>query len=132
MRMGDDMELVLWLVRVSVTVFSWPWGHALTGLTTAAFFAIIDLLAILPYYIEIALQADTVRTGCAFVGVVADIGRAVRVLQVQHSCVARNMTRTSALTLTIVVRTFRLLRVFRPFRYSNTLLLWVDYHLHGG
>lgn len=31
----------------------------------AAFFAIIDLLAILPYYIEIALQADTVRRAVA-------------------------------------------------------------------
>lgn len=30
--------------------------------TLTAFFAIIDLLAIAPYYLEIALQADTVST----------------------------------------------------------------------
>ncbi|KAH7097555.1 voltage-gated potassium channel [Auriculariales sp. MPI-PUGE-AT-0066] len=56
-----------------------------------SFFAIIDLLAILPYYVEIALQADT-----------------------------------SAFFRFSILRTFRLLRVFRPFRYSNTLLLTIE------
>ncbi|TBU61952.1 voltage-gated potassium channel [Dichomitus squalens] len=53
-----------------------------------SFFGIIDLLGILPYYIEIALQQDT-----------------------------------STLFRFTILRTFRLLRVFRPFRYNNTILL---------
>ncbi|KAG8897909.1 hypothetical protein FRB99_007799, partial [Tulasnella sp. 403] len=56
-----------------------------------SFFAIIDLLAILPYYIEIAIGADT-----------------------------------TAFFRFSILRTFRLLRVFRPFRYSNTILLTIE------
>ncbi|KAG8937133.1 hypothetical protein FRC00_007172 [Tulasnella sp. 408] len=56
-----------------------------------SFFAIIDLLAILPYYIMIAVRADT----------------------------------TTFFRFSIL-RTFRLLRVFRPFRYSNTILLTIE------
>ncbi|KAF8326877.1 uncharacterized protein EI90DRAFT_1884430 [Cantharellus anzutake] len=56
-----------------------------------SFFSVIDLLAILPYYIEIALQADT-----------------------------NEFFRFS------ILRTSRLLRVFRPFRYSNTILLTIE------
>ncbi|KZT27481.1 voltage-gated potassium channel [Neolentinus lepideus HHB14362 ss-1] len=55
-----------------------------------SFFGIIDLLAILPYYIEIGLQKDT-----------------------------------AVLFRFSILRTFRLVRVFRPFRYNNTLLLYV-------
>ncbi|KZT38260.1 voltage-gated potassium channel [Sistotremastrum suecicum HHB10207 ss-3] len=56
-----------------------------------SFFAVVDLLAILPYYIEIAIRADT----------------------------------TSFFRFSIL-RTFRLLRVFRPFRYSSTILLTIE------
>ncbi|KAG8949520.1 hypothetical protein FRC04_008453 [Tulasnella sp. 424] len=56
-----------------------------------SFFAIIDLLAILPYYIMIMIRADT----------------------------------TTFFRFSIL-RTFRLLRVFRPFRYSNTILLTIE------
>ncbi|OSD07474.1 voltage-gated potassium channel [Trametes coccinea BRFM310] len=56
-----------------------------------SFFGIIDLLGILPYYIEIALQQDT-----------------------------------STLFRFTILRTFRLLRVFRPFRYNNTILLTIE------
>ncbi|KAL1950388.1 hypothetical protein VTO73DRAFT_5512 [Trametes versicolor] len=56
-----------------------------------SFFGIIDLLGILPYYIEIALQQDT-----------------------------------SVLFRFTILRTFRLLRVFRPFRYNNTILLTIE------
>ncbi|KZT09259.1 voltage-gated potassium channel [Laetiporus sulphureus 93-53] len=67
-----------------------------TGLWTflrwfGSFFGIIDLLGILPYYIEIALQQDT-ATFFRFT----------------------------------ILRTFRLLRVFRPFRYNNTILLTIE------
>ncbi|KAH9933176.1 voltage-gated potassium channel [Epithele typhae] len=56
-----------------------------------SFYGIIDLLGILPYYIEIALQQDT-----------------------------------STLFRFTILRTFRLLRVFRPFRYNNTILLTIE------
>ncbi|RPD62687.1 voltage-gated potassium channel [Lentinus tigrinus ALCF2SS1-7] len=56
-----------------------------------SFFGVIDLLGILPYYIEIAMQQDT-----------------------------------STLFRFTILRTFRLLRVFRPFRYNNTILLTIE------
>lgn len=47
----------------------WKWATCTSPCTTsaahthplAAFFAIVDLLAVLPYYIEVALHEDTVR-----------------------------------------------------------------------
>ncbi|KAI0074130.1 voltage-gated potassium channel, partial [Panus rudis PR-1116 ss-1] len=65
------------------------WGSLLQWSTS--WFGIIDLLGILPYYIEIALQQDT-----------------------------------STFFRFTILRTFRLLRVFRPFRYNNTLLLTIE------
>lgn len=56
-----------------------------------SFLGIIDLLGIMPYYIEVALQQDT-----------------------------------STLFRFTILRTFRLLRVFRPFRYNNTILLTIE------
>ncbi|PCH39921.1 voltage-gated potassium channel [Wolfiporia cocos MD-104 SS10] len=56
-----------------------------------SFFGIIDLLGILPYYIETALRQDT-----------------------------------SVFFRFTILRTFRLLRVFRPFRYNNTILLTIE------
>ncbi|EMD40160.1 hypothetical protein CERSUDRAFT_112369 [Gelatoporia subvermispora B] len=56
-----------------------------------SFFGIVDLLGILPYYMELALQQDT-----------------------------------STLFRFTILRTFRLLRVFRPFRYTNTILLTIE------
>jgi potassium voltage-gated channel Shal-related subfamily D protein 2 len=57
----------------------------------SSFFGIIDLLAILPYYIEIMLQQDT-----------------------------------SVFFRFSILRMFRLLRVFRPFRYNHTILLTIE------
>ncbi|KAI0087898.1 hypothetical protein BDY19DRAFT_994780 [Irpex rosettiformis] len=56
-----------------------------------SFFGIIDLLGILPYYLEIAMGQDT-ATFFRFT----------------------------------ILRTFRLLRVFRPFRYNNTILMTIE------
>ncbi|KAI0065499.1 voltage-gated potassium channel [Artomyces pyxidatus] len=67
--------------------YSWSSFFAWVG----SFFGILDLLAILPYYIEIALHQDT-----------------------------------STLFRFSILRTFRLLRVFRPFRYNSTLLLTIE------
>ncbi|KAI0697913.1 voltage-gated potassium channel [Cytidiella melzeri] len=54
-------------------------------------FGIIDLLGILPYYLEIALGQDT-----------------------------------STFFRFTILRTFRLLRVFRPFRNNNTILMTIE------
>ncbi|EJU02494.1 voltage-gated potassium channel [Dacryopinax primogenitus] len=72
-----------------VAAHSESWGMLLRWGTS--FMAIIDLLAILPYYIEIALHADT----------------------------------TSIFRWSIL-RTFRLLRMFRAFSHSNTILLTIE------
>lgn len=56
-----------------------------------SFFAILDLLSILPYYIELARKDDT-----------------------------------STLFRFSILRTFRLLRVFRAFRYQNQMLLTIE------
>jgi hypothetical protein len=72
----------------------------------------MDLLAILPYYIEIALQKDTVSLFPSN----PPIGYLIR------CCTAHPQ---STLFRFSILRTFRLLRVFRPFRYNSTLLLCV-------
>ncbi|THU89206.1 voltage-gated potassium channel, partial [Dendrothele bispora CBS 962.96] len=56
-----------------------------------SFFAITDLLSVLPYYIEILLHQDT-----------------------------------SSFFRFSILRMFRLLRVFRPFRYNHTILLTIE------
>ncbi|KDQ33914.1 hypothetical protein PLEOSDRAFT_1099865 [Pleurotus ostreatus PC15] len=58
---------------------------------STSFYGIIDLLSILPYYVEILLQQDT-----------------------------------SVLFRFSILRMFRLLRVFKPFRYNNTILLTIE------
>jgi len=79
----------LWNISVDFFAHSETWRDLWDWFRS--FFAIVDLLAILPYYIEIAARADT----------------------------------TAFFRLSIL-RTFRLLRVFRPFRYSNTILLTIE------
>ncbi|KAI9440855.1 hypothetical protein H4582DRAFT_2074662 [Lactarius indigo] len=78
---------VEYIARCAATSFSWSAFFGWAG----SFLGITDLLAILPYYIEIALQKDT-----------------------------------STLFRFSILRTFRLVRVFRPFRYNNTLLLTIE------
>ncbi|KAI0297450.1 hypothetical protein B0F90DRAFT_1811118 [Multifurca ochricompacta] len=78
---------VEYVARCVASSYSWSSFFAWVG----SFFGIMDLLAILPYYIEIALQKDT-----------------------------------STLFRFSILRMFRLLRVFRPFRYNNTLLLTIE------
>ncbi|KAK0220511.1 hypothetical protein IW262DRAFT_1030404 [Armillaria fumosa] len=57
----------------------------------ASFYGIIDVLSVLPYYIEIILQQDT-----------------------------------SVFFRFSILRMFRLLRVFRPFKYNHTILLTIE------
>ncbi|KIK70731.1 hypothetical protein GYMLUDRAFT_147931 [Collybiopsis luxurians FD-317 M1] len=56
-----------------------------------SFYGVIDLLSVLPYYIEIIMQQDT-----------------------------------AVFFRFSILRMFRLLRVFRPFRYNNTILLTIE------
>lgn len=56
-----------------------------------SFYGVIDLLAILPYYIETMLRQDT-----------------------------------SVLFRFSILRMFRLLRIFKPFRHNNTILLTIE------
>ncbi|PPR00316.1 hypothetical protein CVT24_004603 [Panaeolus cyanescens] len=56
-----------------------------------AFYGVVDLLSVLPYYIELMLQQDT-----------------------------------SVYFRFSILRMFRLLRVFRPFRYNHTILLTIE------
>jgi Ion transport protein len=102
-------------VEVGCLYVSFGIYHPLCGLRNAcklAFFGIIDLLAILPYYIEIILQQDTV---CYFYSVIKS----------QPDVTQSVLFRFS------ILRMFRLLRVFRPFRYNNTILLWVFHVPYG-
>ncbi|EJD48332.1 voltage-gated potassium channel [Auricularia subglabra TFB-10046 SS5] len=89
---GMETSLVaLFTVEYIARVLAWSSSWSAFFGWFSSFFAIIDLMAILPYYIEIALQADT-----------------------------------SAFFRFSILRTFRLLRVFRPFRYNSTLLLTIE------
>ncbi|KAF4618008.1 hypothetical protein D9613_012848 [Agrocybe pediades] len=56
-----------------------------------SFYGVIDLLSVLPYYLELLLQQDT-----------------------------------SVYFRFSILRMFRLLRVFRPFRYNHTILLTIE------
>lgn len=72
-----------------------------------AFYGIIDLLSVMPYYIELLLQQDTVSSFAL-------------------SGSSLNNVPQSILFRFSILRMFRLLRVFRPFRYTHTILLWVS------
>lgn len=77
----------------------------------------MDLLAIFPYYIEIALQKDTVSLSSLIPPRLIVLSDALRHIS------------QSTLFRFSILRTFRLLRVFRPFRYNSTLLLCVSLSL---
>ena len=77
----------------------------------------MDLLAIFPYYIEIALQKDTVS-----------LSPLIPPRLIVLSDALRHITQSTLFRFSIL-RTFRLLRVFRPFRYNSTLLLCVSLSL---
>ncbi|ESK92115.1 voltage-gatedpotassiumchannel [Moniliophthora roreri MCA 2997] len=69
--------------------WSGTWRSLFKWMTS--FFGIIDLLSVLPYYIEILMQQDT-----------------------------------AVFFRFSILRMFRLIRVFRPFRYNNTILLTIE------
>ncbi|KAF8903672.1 hypothetical protein CPB84DRAFT_1835815 [Gymnopilus junonius] len=72
-------RLIAWSNTWS-SLFSW----------VLSFYGVIDLLSVLPYYLELLMQQDT-----------------------------------SVYFRFSILRMFRLLRIFRPFRYNHTILLYV-------
>lgn len=89
---GFETTLVaLFTMEYIGRTLAWSGSWRLYFRWVTSFYGIIDLLAILPYYIEIALAQDTA-----------------------------SFFRFS------ILRTFRLLRVFRPFRYNNSILLTIE------
>ncbi|KAF9783325.1 hypothetical protein BJ322DRAFT_1070178 [Thelephora terrestris] len=89
---GFETTLVaLFTMEYIARSLAWSGSWRLYLRWALSFHGIIDLLAILPYYIEIALAQDTA-----------------------------SFFRFS------ILRTFRLLRVFRPFRYNNSILLTIE------
>ncbi|KAJ4485862.1 hypothetical protein J3R30DRAFT_3697285 [Lentinula aciculospora] len=71
------------------TAWSSSWSSLLKWLIS--FYGVIDLLSVLPYYIEVVMQQDT-----------------------------------AVFFRFSILRMFRLLRVFRPFRYNHTILLTIE------
>ncbi|KAL4073181.1 hypothetical protein V8B97DRAFT_1898287 [Scleroderma yunnanense] len=89
---GLETSLVLlFTVEYSARLFAWSSSWITLVKWIFSFYGVIDILAILPYYIEVMLQQDTTV-----------------------------MFRFS------ILRMFRLLRVFRPFRYNSTILLTIE------
>ncbi|KAL7422184.1 hypothetical protein Q5752_002830 [Cryptotrichosporon argae] len=87
----DTTLVVLFTVEylARTVAHSDSWAHYYNWATS--FFALLDLVAILPYYIEVAKAEDT-----------------------------------STLFRFSILRTFRLLRVFRAFKYQNQMLLTIE------
>jgi len=83
--------VVLFTVEYMARAVAWSGSTKMFMSWFVSFFGIIDLLAILPYYIEIMMGVDTSM-----------------------------MFRFS------ILRTFRLLRVFKAFRTNNTILLTIE------
>jgi len=83
--------VALFTIEYIARSVAWSGSWRLFFRWITSFYGIIDLLAILPYYIEVALAQDTA-----------------------------SFFRFS------ILRTFRLLRAFRPFRYNNTILLTIE------
>ncbi|KAJ3821360.1 hypothetical protein F5880DRAFT_1624774 [Lentinula raphanica] len=69
------------------------WSSSWSGLLKwmISFYGVIDLLSVLPYYIEVIMQQDT-----------------------------------AVFFRFSILRMFRLVRVFRPFRYNHTILLTIE------
>ncbi|EIW74567.1 voltage-gated potassium channel [Coniophora puteana RWD-64-598 SS2] len=89
---GLETSLVV-LFTIEYVARCFAWSATWMGLAKwmFSFYGVVDMLAILPYYIELILQQDT-----------------------------------SALFRFSILRMFRLLRVFRPFRHNSTLLLTIE------
>lgn len=89
---GLETSLVLlFTVEYCARLFAWSSSWTTLVKWIFSFYGVLDVLAILPYYIEVILQRDT-----------------------------------SVMFRFSILRMFRLLRVFRPFRYNSTILLTIE------
>lgn len=89
---GFETSIVaLFTVEYILRIVAWSTTWTSLFKWFISFFGIIDLLAILPYYIELILLQDT-----------------------------------SIYFRFSILRMFRLIRVFRPFRYNHTILLTIE------
>ncbi|KAF8895953.1 voltage-gated potassium channel [Mucidula mucida] len=89
---GFETSLVA-LFTIEYVARCLAWSTSWTNLFKwmISFFGVIDMLSVLPYYIELMLQQDT-----------------------------------STFFRFSILRMFRLLRVFRPFRHNHTILLTIE------
>ncbi|KAF9222858.1 voltage-gated potassium channel [Gyrodon lividus] len=89
---GLETSLVLlFTAEYSARLFAWSSSWITLVKWMFSFYGVIDVLAILPYYIEIMLHQDT-----------------------------------SVLFRFSILRMFRLLRVFRPFKHNSSILLTIE------
>ncbi|EFI27342.1 hypothetical protein CC1G_14815 [Coprinopsis cinerea okayama7 len=89
---GMETTLVaLFTIEYIARCVAWSFSWNALFHWVISFYGIIDLLSVLPYYIELALQQDT-----------------------------------SEFFRFSILRMFRLLRVFRPFRYNHTILMTIE------
>ncbi|KAG1716077.1 hypothetical protein ID866_1103 [Astraeus odoratus] len=87
---GLETTLVLlFTVEYSARLFAWSSSWQTLAKWMFSFYGLVDMLAILPYYIEVILHQDT-----------------------------------TVLFRFSILRMFRLLRVFRPFRHNSTILFY--------
>ncbi|KAK7437720.1 hypothetical protein VKT23_018436 [Stygiomarasmius scandens] len=87
----ETMLVVLFTIEYIARCVAWSGTWMSLVKWAFSFFAITDLLSVLPYYIELLLHQDT-----------------------------------SSFFRFSILRMFRLLRVFRPFRYNHTILLTIE------
>ncbi|KAF8625611.1 hypothetical protein AX17_006797 [Amanita inopinata Kibby_2008] len=87
----ETSVVALFTIEYIARCVAWSstWISLLRWITS--FFGIIDLLSVMPYYIELIMRQDT-----------------------------------SVLFRFSILRVFRLLRVFKPFRYNHTILLTME------
>ncbi|KAH9480920.1 Potassium voltage-gated channel subfamily B member 1 [Psilocybe cubensis] len=89
---GVETSIVaLFTVEYVARCLAWSYSWQSLFHWQFSFFGVIDLLSVLPYYLELLLQQDT-----------------------------------SVFFRFSILRMFRLLRVFRPFRYNHTILLTME------
>ncbi|KDR71234.1 hypothetical protein GALMADRAFT_254051 [Galerina marginata CBS 339.88] len=87
----ETSVVALFTVEYAARCVAWSYTWSSLFSWILSFYGVIDLLSVLPYYLELLLQQDT-----------------------------------SVFFRFSILRMFRLLRVFRPFRYNHTILLTIE------
>ncbi|KAF8956806.1 hypothetical protein BDZ97DRAFT_1847600 [Flammula alnicola] len=87
----ETSVVALFTVEYIARCLAWSYSWSSLFQWIFSFYGVIDLLSVLPYYLELLLRQDT-----------------------------------SVYFRFSILRMFRLLRVFRPFRYNHTILLTIE------